>query len=189
MSRLPLSLSLRLLLVMSVFSFAAFRAIASEVTIATPWLIPVEGVSRGELIDNFGEWRDGGRRHQGIDIFAPRGTPVMAATDGMVAARRQTPNGGRVVYLMSADGYTFYYAHLDRWAAGLSEGKSVRRGQVLGYVGNSGNAARSRCHLHFEIQENGRTRNPYLLLRKRTHDGQRLMARNVSASTRSDIRR
>ena len=141
---------------------------AANVSLADGWVMPVDGITPNDLVDSFHDARSGGRRrHQAIDIYTERGTPVRAVVDGTVTALRTTPNGGHCFYLLGSAGYTFYYAHLDRWAAGLSNGQSVRRGEILGYVGNSGNASDMGCHLHFEVAKHGRNRNPYVLLRDR----------------------
>ena len=134
--------------------------------------MPVDGIHSHDLVDSFGDARENGRRHQGIDIYVDRGTPVRAVVSGTVTAVRITPNGGRCFYLIGRDGYTFYYAHLDRWADGLADGQTVQRGQILGYVGNSGNASKMRCHLHFEVARHGRNRNPCALLRRHANRAQ-----------------
>jgi murein DD-endopeptidase MepM/ murein hydrolase activator NlpD len=101
----------------------------------------------------FGVERDAGRRrHEGIDIFAPRGTAVVAVTSG-VARAATNRLGGNVVWLHAPTGRTYYYAHLDRWAVGPLT--LVQAGDVVGYVGNTGNAARTPPHLHFGVYERG----------------------------------
>lgn len=115
---------------------------------------PVPGLDAGAVQSGFGVERDGGARgHEGIDIFAPRGTPVAAVVDGM--ARVDTNGlGGNVVWLRGGRGRrTFYYAHLDRWA--IDGTVAVKVGDVLGYVGNTGNARTTSPHLHFGIYEGG----------------------------------
>ncbi len=116
-------------------------------------LIPVEGVPAGALRDVFDERRDGGARgHEAIDIAAPRGTPVLAADDGRIAKLFLSRPGGITVYQFDPSGrFAYYYAHLDRYADGLAEGQAVRRGEVIGYVGTSGNALADAPHLHFAI--------------------------------------
>jgi murein DD-endopeptidase MepM/ murein hydrolase activator NlpD/SH3-like domain-containing protein len=114
--------------------------------------LPVEGVDQGALQSVFGALRDAGRRtHEGVDIFAPRGTPALAVVDGV--ARADTNRlGGKVVWLRAAfGGPTFYYAHLDRWA--FDGSARVRRGDVVGFVGNTGNARTTSPHLHFGIYD------------------------------------
>jgi murein DD-endopeptidase MepM/ murein hydrolase activator NlpD len=126
--------------------------------------VPVAGVAVGHLRDSFGDPRGGGRVHQGIDIFAPRGTPVLAATEGVVLRVGTNNLGGRTVTLLGPGGHNHYYAHLERWA-GQREGDWVDAGEVIGYVGNSGNASGGPTHLHYGIYDaSGHALNPYLLL-------------------------
>lgn len=119
---------------------------------AAPLLMPVEGVELSQLRDNFDEQRSGDRAHEAIDILAPRDTPVRAVADGTVAKLWQSVPGGITLYQFDSSGrYCYYYAHLERYARGIEEGQSLRRGQVIGYVGTSGNAPRNTPHLHFAI--------------------------------------
>ncbi len=114
--------------------------------------VPVRGVSPDELVDTWGAPRGGDRGHEGLDIMAPRGTPVLAATDGRILRKYRSSSGGRTIYQIGERGrLVFYYAHLERWAGDLEEGDTVRAGDVIGYVGDSGNAAAGVTHLHFEI--------------------------------------
>lgn len=114
--------------------------------------VPVRGVSRRELRDSFAETRGSDRRHEAIDILAPRGTPVVAVEDGTVAKLFESELGGLTIYQIGPDEqFAYYYAHLDRYARGLDEGQRIRRGQVIGYVGTSGNAPESTPHLHFAV--------------------------------------
>lgn len=130
-----------------------------------PLPIPVDGVTASHLQNTWGSARDGGRHHQGIDIFAPRNTPVRSATAGIVEFKGMKGLGGQVVTILGPRGYRFYYAHLEDF--GLQEvGDWVEPGEVIGYVGNSGNAAISSTHLHYGIYEpSGRAINPYPLLK------------------------
>ncbi len=113
--------------------------------------IPVQGVDVSHLRDNFSEIR-GNRVHEAIDILAPRGTPVLAADDGVIQKLFTSAQGGLTVYEFDRDGaYCYYYAHLDRYADGLKEGMAVKKGDVIGYVGASGNAPPGTPHLHFTI--------------------------------------
>ena len=115
-------------------------------------LVPVRGVPPTRIEDSFDAPRDGGRRHDAVDILAPRGTPVLSASDGTVRRVGTNALGGNVVWVADPqEHYAFYYAHLDRFAAGLKVGESVRRGTVLGYVGTTGNAPPNVPHLHFQI--------------------------------------
>jgi murein DD-endopeptidase MepM/ murein hydrolase activator NlpD len=126
--------------------------------------IPVAGVKPGQLYDSFGAPRSNHRRHQGIDIFARRGAPVSSATDGIVAFVGQNKLGGNVVFVVGPALGLFYYAHLDRFG-GFRPGDIIHQGDVLGYVGDSGNARGTPCHLHFEFRtiRNG-VINPYPFL-------------------------
>jgi murein DD-endopeptidase MepM/ murein hydrolase activator NlpD len=113
--------------------------------------LPVEGIQRKALRDTFAEGREG-HVHEAMDILAPRGTPVVAVDDGRIEKLFNSKRGGLTVYQFDPGGtYCYYYAHLDRYAPGLAEGQVVKRGQVIGYVGTSGNAAPDTPHLHFTI--------------------------------------
>ena len=115
-------------------------------------LLPVAGTSRDELPpSSFGDAR-GQRRHEAYDIHAPRGTPVLAATDGSLAKLHVSDAGGNMVYTYDASGrFVIFYAHLDRYHPGLAEGMPLERGDTLGYVGTTGNAPPGVPHLHFAI--------------------------------------
>ncbi len=135
--------------------------------------IPVQGVPVRALANTYDDARDEGRRHDAIDIMAPRGTPVVAVADGTVEKLFDSDRGGLTVYQFEPSGrYAYYYAHLDRYATGLQEGQSLRQGEVIGYVGSTGNAAEDAPHLHFAIFRLGPERhwwegdpiNPYPLL-------------------------
>jgi murein DD-endopeptidase MepM/ murein hydrolase activator NlpD len=138
-------------------------------------LIPVQGIAAGQLQDTFSDSRSEGRVHDAIDILAPRGTPVLASADGRIVRLFQSVKGGTTIYqLASADEHlVFYYAHLERYADGLVEGHLARRGEVIGYVGDTGNAGPGNTHLHFQIYRvaepkhfwTGENINPYPLLR------------------------
>ncbi len=125
----------------------------------------MDGVERAELRSSFDAPRSGGRRHNAIDIFAPRNTPVRATTHGFVARRRVLSLGGRSLSVVGPGGYRHYYAHLEAWA-GFDDGDYVRAGQILGYVGNSGNARGGPTHLHYAIYDpRDRPIDPHPLLR------------------------
>lgn len=115
--------------------------------------VPVLGVRREDLRDSFDETRGDNRRHEAIDILAPRGTPVLAVEDGTIAKLFLSHGGGgKTIYQFDGDGvYAYYYAHLERYAEGLTEGATVHRGQVIGFVGTSGNAPPDTPHLHFAV--------------------------------------
>ena len=113
--------------------------------------IPVAGVDADDLRDTFGDAR-GSRAHEALDIMAPRNTPVRAVENGRIARLFTSNAGGLTIYQFDpSETYTYYYAHLDHYASGLKEGQTVRRGQVIGYVGSTGNASRDAPHLHFAI--------------------------------------
>ena len=115
-------------------------------------MVPVAGVRADQLRDTFDEPRGGGRVHRAIDILVPRGTAVLAADEGVVHKVRENPAGGRTVYMLDpARRLVYYYAHLDRWADGLAEGQALAKGDVIGYVGTTGNAPRDTPHLHFQV--------------------------------------
>jgi murein DD-endopeptidase MepM/ murein hydrolase activator NlpD len=114
-------------------------------------LIPVEGVAVRDLHDNFLDMRDG-HRHEALDIPAPRGTAVRAVAEGNVVKLFQSKPGGLTVYQFDdSRNWCFYYAHLDHYANGLKEGTLLRKGEVLGYVGTTGDAPPNAPHLHFAI--------------------------------------
>lgn len=114
-------------------------------------LIPVLGVARDKLRDNFNE-RRGRRAHLALDIMAPRGTPVVATDDGVVVRMQRHVLGGLAIYQRDATGeFIYYYAHLDAYAKGIAQGVAVRRGDVIGFVGSTGNALPTAPHLHFQV--------------------------------------
>ena len=130
--------------------------------------VPVAGVKPRDLRDTWGGPRSEGRHHEGIDIFAARGTPVVSSTEGVVLRVGTNRLGGQVVWVLGPGGQRHYYAHLDRYGD-VRAGTRVAPGTVLGYVGNTGNAARTPSHLHYGIYLPGGATNPYpLLVRQRT---------------------
>lgn len=126
--------------------------------------VPVAGVAPAGLRDTWRAARSEGRRHEGIDIFARRGTPVRAATEGVVLRVGVDRLGGQVVWVLGPGGQRHYYAHLDRYGD-VRAGMRVRAGAVLGYVGNTGNAATTPPHLHYGIYTTGGAVDPYPFLR------------------------
>jgi peptidoglycan LD-endopeptidase LytH len=116
-------------------------------------IVPVAGVERSELRDTFTQGRgDGERAHEAIDILAPRGTPVLSATDGRLLRLFDSEAGGLMVYATDAsERFILLYGHLDGYASGLYDGMPLVRGQVIGYVGTTGNAPPESPHLHFGI--------------------------------------
>ena len=151
-------------------------AIAESVEVGPAGLvIPVAGIKAGQLTDTFTQARAGGARvHDAIDIMADEGAPVIAATDGKVEKLFFSEGGGGITaYVRSPDQrWTYYYAHLQGYAPGLAEGQDVKRGQLIGRVGHTGNASPGGPHLHFAINQmrsgekwyQGTPINPYPLL-------------------------
>jgi murein DD-endopeptidase MepM/ murein hydrolase activator NlpD len=140
-------------------------------------IIPVAGVRPDQLIDTFDEARSEGRVHDAIDIMAPAETPVLAAADGKIIKLFNSERGGTTIYQLNTNGdLVFYYAHLSHYADGLVEGNTVKQGQVIAYVGDTGNAGAGNYHLHFSIATvsdpkrywEGTNINPYPLLHDRT---------------------
>ena len=113
--------------------------------------VPVEGVHARAVADTYGAPRGADRRHQGVDIFAPRGTPVRSATRGVVTSVRDQGLGGRQVWVLGPGRERHYYAHLDDWAFALAAGDLVREGDLLGTVGTTGNARGTPPPLHYGI--------------------------------------
>jgi murein DD-endopeptidase MepM/ murein hydrolase activator NlpD len=130
----------------------------------TKLIMPVYGEPVSEIADTWHAPRDGGRVHEGQDIFATRGTPIFSATEGYLVRVGDTEIGGNVVYVIGAGGRRYYYAHLDRVATSLRIGQKVTTDTVLGFVGNTGNASGTPTHLHFGVYEFRRAINPLSLL-------------------------
>jgi murein DD-endopeptidase MepM/ murein hydrolase activator NlpD len=135
--------------------------------------VPIDGIDIGSFKSGFAEAR-GSRPHEAVDILAPRGTPVHAVQDGTIAKLFLSKAGGTTIYEFEAEGrICYYYAHLDRYANGLHDGQHVSQGEVIGYVGTSGNAPPGTPHLHFAIFElnpdrkwwQGRPIDPYLVFK------------------------
>ena len=134
--------------------------------------LPVEGVDRKDLRNTFADAR-GSRTHEALDILAPRGTKVRAVEDGRVQKLFTSKAGGLTIYEFDpTQTFAYYYAHLDRYEDGLREGQMVKRGDVIGYVGSTGNASPDAPHLHFAIVRLGPEKqwwkgepiNPFLVL-------------------------
>ncbi len=117
--------------------------------------IPVAGVKKSQISNSWGAPRSGGRPHQGIDIFAPRGTPVISATEGILVRKGTNTLGGQVINVLGSGRQVHYYAHLDGFGS-FGEGDAVRAGDTLGFVGNTGNARETPPHLHYGIYVSGR---------------------------------
>lgn len=152
-------------------------AAASTSVSDAPLLLPVLGVQPSELTDTFYQTRGSTRIHEALDIMAPRGREIVAVADGKLAKLFNSKQGGLTVYQFDpSERFAYYYAHLDRYAPGLVEGKQLKRGELIGYVGSTGNANPDAPHLHFAIFElapekrwwEGRPINPYPLLRGAT---------------------
>ena len=127
--------------------------------------MPVAAKRAPHLIDSWGSPRSDGRRHEGIDIFAPKGSPVLSTTRGVVTRIGTNALGGQIVGVVGPGLEFHYYAHLDRFGA-FREGDLVRSGDVLGYVGDSGNARGTPPHLHYGIYRSA-AENPYPRLTSR----------------------
>ncbi|SPF34612.1 Peptidase M23B [Candidatus Sulfopaludibacter sp. SbA4] len=113
--------------------------------------MPIAGIDARTLADTFADKRDG-RKHEALDIPSPRGTRVLAVAEGNVAKLFTSKEGGLTVYQFdNTQTWCYYYAHLDRYAPGLVEGTLLRKGEVLGYVGSTGNASPAAPHLHFAV--------------------------------------
>jgi murein DD-endopeptidase MepM/ murein hydrolase activator NlpD len=138
-------------------------------------IVPVAGVRPDQLQDTFAQSRSEGRVHDAIDILAPKGTRVLAAADGTIVKLFHSDRGGTTIYQSSVDRkFIYYYAHLDRYADGLTEGHFARQGETIAYVGDTGNAGAGNYHLHFSIAVvsdpkrywEGTNINPYPLLKR-----------------------
>jgi murein DD-endopeptidase MepM/ murein hydrolase activator NlpD len=138
--------------------------------LAREMLIPVAGMKLNQLQDTFDEGRSSGRVHRALDILAPRGTPVVAADSGRILRVKFNSLGGNTIYATDPLGrVVYYYAHLDAYRSGLTEGAAVARGDTLGFVGTTGNAPKDTPHLHFQVMRmppdgrywDGEAINPY----------------------------
>lgn len=115
-------------------------------------LVPVKGIAASQIPDTYDAPRDGARVHYAQDILAKRGTPVLAADDGAILHIGTNALGGNVIWTTDpARRFAFYYAHLQKYAKGLHDGQQISRGDVIGYVGTSGNAPKDTPHLHFQV--------------------------------------
>jgi murein DD-endopeptidase MepM/ murein hydrolase activator NlpD len=137
-------------------------------------LIPVAGVASKDLIDSFDDMRGGTRHHNALDIMAARNTPVVSAVDGTIVKLHNSTAGGLTIYESDPSSkYVMMYGHLDSYRPGLKEGEQIKRGQIIGFVGSTGNASPLAPHLHFQITRNdnikewwkGTPLNPFLVLR------------------------
>lgn len=126
--------------------------------------VPVEGIRASRIADTWGGARSGGRKHQGVDIFAKRGTPVLSATRGVVSSVNDYGIGGKHVWVIGPGGERHYYAHLDGFAPGIARFDLVEAGGLLGFVGDTGNARGTPPHLHYGIYAMSGAYNPWPLL-------------------------
>lgn len=131
-------------------------------------VMPVQDVTRRQVANTWHAPRGNDRQHEGQDIFAPRGTPVLSATEGYIVRIGENSLGGQTVSVIGAGGRVYYYAHLESYAPGIKEGDFVTTKTVLGYVGTTGNAAGTPPHLHFGVYSTGGAINPLPLLSDRT---------------------
>jgi len=138
--------------------------------------VPIDGENIESLKGGFAETRGGSRPHEAVDMLAPRNTPVHAVENGTIAKLFTSKAGGLTVYQFDPAGHLcYYYAHLERYADGLKDGQAVSQGDVIGYVGTSGNAPPNTPHLHFAVFElnadkrwwQGRPIDPYLVFKER----------------------
>jgi murein DD-endopeptidase MepM/ murein hydrolase activator NlpD len=148
-------------------------AMAADAVPATKRRVPIDGVSVESFNGGFAEHR-GARPHEAVDIVVARGTPIHAVQDGTIAKLFLSKPGGITIYQFDVEGrICYYYAHLDRYADGLHDGQHVSQGEVIGYVGTSGNAPPDTPHLHFAVFEldadkkwwHGRPLDPYLVFK------------------------
>lgn len=127
-----------------------------------PLIVPVEGVKPEQIHDSFYEARDGQRQHLAIDIMAPRGTPVLSITKGTIFRMSQNALGGITLYELDEFGkFVYYYAHLERYSDIVTVGANVKQGDVVGYVGTSGNAPPDTPHLHLQAMRIAASNKPW----------------------------
>ena len=137
-------------------------------------IIPVAGVAAKDLIDSFDDLRGGTRSHNALDIMAARNTPVLSAVSGSITKLHNSVAGGLTIYESDPSSrFILMYGHLDSYRPGLKEGERVARGQILGFVGSTGNASPSAPHLHFQVMRNDNAKewwkgtpvNPFVVFR------------------------
>lgn len=164
--------ALAIVAVCCVLIWAAFPVLRHPVvfarlmTSAAPSVVrvPVMNVTKGQIENTWGAPRSGGRAHRGVDIFAPRGTPVLSATEGLVIRVGTNELGGKVINILGPGRQVHYFAHLDHYG-GFEEGDAVYAGAIIGYVGNTGNARDTPPHLHYGVYDPARGAvNPWPLL-------------------------
>ena len=157
----------------SIGAASVSSAEAVDYLLARGILLPVAGMTASRLQDTFDEGRDAGRSHRALDILAPRGTPILSADSGRILRISVSTLGGNTIYATDPLGrIVYYYAHLDAYQPGLTQGAAVARGDTLGFVGTTGNAPKDTPHLHFQVMRmprdgkywDGEPINPYPLL-------------------------
>lgn len=172
-------------LVEPVLRLAIYTARLASLPVPERLHFPIAAARPVSIRDSWDAVRPGGRRHEGVDIFAPHGTPVRSTTEGVVARLGRNRLGGMVVWIIGPGGQRHYYAHLSRFAD-LRRGQRIEAGAVIGYVGNTGNARSTPPHLHYGIYVAGGAINPFPLLQKqalqqvdegRRHGRERIPAR------------
>lgn len=144
------------------------RLVLKQQKLSKPLFMPVANVRPQQLKDTWGAARSQGRRHEGIDIMATKGTHVFSATDGIIMDLKDNRLGGKVIWILGPAHSWHYYAHLNGHKRGLAVGQWVKRGELIGYVGHTGNAPATAPHLHYGIYLQGKGRgavNPYPYLR------------------------
>ena len=115
-------------------------------------VLPVAGADMSKVEDSYSEPRDGGRVHRAIDILAPRGTPILSADDGKILRMTTNTLGGISMYTVDTENrLVYYYAHMDHYNDAMSPGRTIVKGDTLGYVGTTGNAPKDTPHLHFQV--------------------------------------
>jgi peptidoglycan LD-endopeptidase LytH len=165
-----------------------FRVGSYHLSIATgPSLVFPVADKKAAIRSIWGDNRDGGKRsHEGVDIFAPKRTPVVAAADGFIAGVREGGIGGKTVWLRpEGKNYTLYYAHLDEQL--VTEGQAVKKGDVIGLVGNTGNARTTPPHLHFGIYGNGGAIDPYPFVNRQVKEAQPVPQKKLTEYVRLTI--
>jgi peptidoglycan LD-endopeptidase LytH len=141
--------------------FQKYSASVSNQTAPEHLPIPVARVKRSQIVDTWGGERSEGRKHEGVDIFAPIGTAIYSSTDGIVIQKGWNRLGGKTVTIWGAGNKRYYYAHLSKYA-NIKNGQIITRGTVIGFVGNSGDASSTPPHLHFGIYDkNWKASNPF----------------------------
>jgi peptidoglycan LD-endopeptidase LytH len=146
------------------FRLARLSAKAPDQSLA----MPIASLKVKQVTNTWGADRSGNRKHEGQDLFAPRGTPIYSATEGYVVRMGENSLGGNTVSVLGAGGRVYYYAHLDSYASTLAVGDFVTPNTVLGKVGTTGNAKGTPPHLHFGVYSPGGVLNPLPLLTNRS---------------------